>query len=1097
MGEEFDLSTAASRLAGTTDEAIRFFRRLDLDLNSVANRVEQLKSLSALAREIELNHSISDNHGQQQILLHCHIIIDRILTQLEWVDNGGKHTVTQHGLLGVYEELNRQEIKDDFEALHREQLCLVAFRDSKRVFYLLAAGCWLLTADRFHRFIPLPWAIKPSHHPLEYSHNFKPHESTLLDMLFVTDPREDRASLETTKGRRASGTCTWITETPTYRSWLSATGDARGLVIQGGPGRGKTMMAIYLTEQLERLSECMATDTVIYFFCNHGNINGNSATAVLRGLIWQLCRLRPNLVHHGLERVETVDGSTRIVLATNSTERLWQIFTDMIRDPAAGTITCVLDGLDECDEKSITILTDKFSELLSSNRSNLGNFRILVTSRPSYGYNGNRLSGFSALCLDSDLHNQNMADVKRYTQKHVEKLAEEREWPPELEQRAKEVLDKDNGDILLAALMIQQLGRRPPKLVAGYLDHLPDDPKMVYEKVLLGIPHQRRHRVRYLLSWVTLAYYPLTIEELTLLSDNFTPNTAEDVQAENLKTCIELCGALVTTKTETRKCGPGYESVQTIQLSHQSVKEYLLRTRVDQKPELEFFRMIPDNDHELLAESCLDVLISIMPPLPCGRSEEKHNGLLSYPSRFWFMHLQKCPQQLKRDATACRALDVLANHRFKRPRWLSYLSSLRDVQGDADTTQVGSVDQRNPIYGLEEITDIVCLQSHKNKKSTPRLDALRLASLLGIPCVVHKILDRASLTSYMRQINIRSSFYECCRQRSSVTSSWNKIQQGGTLQLSGEELTAMSPLELAVLGGHEQVVSLLLARHARSSMWPDSTFALMTAVSRCEADIVQLLIQAGTPRLRAPHRLDGPVCTAVVNRRLDVVKFLCGSDVSIWARPESKLGEITQALLCLANTPMLSTSDEAAFVEYARVLVRGGASPDGSDLSIRGVRMGPTTRYLKRAAMDFLFSQGIVLKASGPFPDRKTPLMLCIASANLEDPDSNPLTAIQVLLDSGAYINQKDLRGWSALHHVANRIAIGRVKKSWDSTGDVEELKLYQIAHLLLQAGIDQDMEDNKKRTAADFLRVVGAPIWNQNMSEYERFRRSYRFDSA
>ena len=137
MSDAIGLTTAASRLAGITDEAIRLFQTLDFDLHSVTKQVKQLESFSELVKEIELQPLVDGNDESEQleltrqILLHCHKVISRLLSQLEWVDNGGKHTLTQQGKMGVYAELNKQEIKDPFEELHREQLCLNFFQSSK------------------------------------------------------------------------------------------------------------------------------------------------------------------------------------------------------------------------------------------------------------------------------------------------------------------------------------------------------------------------------------------------------------------------------------------------------------------------------------------------------------------------------------------------------------------------------------------------------------------------------------------------------------------------------------------------------------------------------------------------------------------------------------------------------------------------------------------------------------------------------------------------------------------------------------------------------------------------------------------------------
>ncbi|KAF4501044.1 Vegetative incompatibility HET-E-1 [Fusarium agapanthi] len=935
MNDTTGITTAAAGLVGITDEAIRFFQKLDRNTNSVSKRAQQLESFSTLARDVELKPATNDHDDEDQlgltkhILVYCYKLIGRILSQLEWVDNGGRHTSTQQGLFGVYAELNNREAKNLFEDLHREQLCLAAFRNS--------------------RFKPLSWASESDSHPLEYCHAFKDHELDFLNLLFVTDPREDRASLQSRKGPITKGTCTWITKDFKYKSWLSGSGGRRGLHIQGGEGHGKTILATYLTEQLEQLAACILNGTVLYFFCDHGNINANSATAVLRGLIWQLCRLHPALLHHGLKRAVSIDEG-RITLATKSVETLWQIFTAMVQDPNVGTVTCVVDGLGECDESSIKTLAEMFSELLSSENQGRRNFRILLTSRHPYQQD-NFSTEFSVICLDADAHKHNVQDARRLINHHVSNIAHEHGWSQDFQdQMNKSLTKRAGGSFLWASLAVSGLKGQDEDTAAKYLDDLAGDINTIYERCLLAIPLECRQKVRSILTWVTLAYYPPSLGELsTLTSDEFsTPDTV----LINLKACLGSCGALLMTKTEIRRFGFGYETIETIETIQ--LQPYVLRTATDTDDDFDFFRIIPDNGHEILASRCLKII---------------EEGI--------------------------------------------------------------------------------------------RIEAERESSV--------------------EQANIGSLFSHS-RPRSRSEDRVIKVQRGGILQLSIAEIVAVTPIELTVLGGLHKVASLLLDRYPRRPIWPNFSFALATAVSHCDEDMVRLLIEAGAPRISVSRQLEGPICTAVVNRRLDVVKFLCCSEAKIWTQPISKLDEVTQALMCLSSAADSSLLDGEVFIQYAKVLLRGGASPDGYD--VYGGNHG--FRYWKRAVMEYLHRHGITLQNLGPYPNRENPLMVFVSSIGANSPLSDPVDAVQFLLDSGASINQTDLEGWTALHHVANQIALGRAKKSYEARDDAEEYQLYKIANLLITAGIDQELEDREKRRAANILGVVGAPIWNRNISEYE-----------
>lgn len=939
------------------------------------------------------------------------------------------------------------------------------------------------------RFRPLSWASESDGRSLEFSHTFKDREKEFLNLLFVTDPREDRAALTSSKGPIVKETCTWITETSAYRSWLSGSGDSRGLCIQGGEGHGKTMLAIYLTEELERLAACMSTDTVLYFFCNYGNIYANSATAVLRGFIWQLCRLRPELLHHGLERTVSADKGN-IVLATNSIETLWQIFTAMVQDPNLGTVTCVVDGLDECDELSIKSLTERFMELLSSENQGHRKLRILLTSRHPCQQD-NLSTGYLVVCLDSDASKHNAQDVQRLIDHYVTNMAHDLGWSQDFQkQMSKSLTTKAGSSFLWASLTVPELKGQDEGTAAQYLGDLAGDINAMYERSLLAISLEFRQKARSLLTWVALAYHPLSLEELSFLtSDEFsTPDTA----LINLKACLGYCRALLMTKTEIRRLGSGYETIETVQFSHQSAKDYLLqpyvlRTPSDTDSDFDFFQIIPDNGHEILASRCLEIMEEGLKVEAERDTSVEYAHVLRYASRFWFRHLQECPEKLCSETLVKRALTFLTRKHENRRLWFSYLSKLRHGRGDISAIISTESEHHDTIGGLEEIndSDVVFFEHPKDTTSATQLQALQLACLLGITAIVRKIVASTSYLSCIGQASIRS-LHSYSRTRPSSEGRLIKIQRGGTLQLSTAEIVAMTPIELAVLGGHQRVASLLLDRYPRRSIWQDSSFALATAISRCDEDLVRLLVEAGAPRISASRQLEGPICTAVVNRRLDVVKFLCCSEAKIWAQPHSKLDEVTRALLCLSSDADSSTLDGMVFIQYAKVLLRGGASPDGPNLY--GENRG--FRYWKRAVMEYLHRHGITLQSLGAYPNRETPLMVFVSSIGRISSLPDPIEAVQFLLDSGASINQTDLKGWTALHHVANQIALGRAKKSYETTDDAEEYQLYKIANLLIAADIDQELEDREKRRAADFLRVVGAPIWNRNISEYESFLR-------
>ena len=140
------------------------------------------------------------------------------------------------------------------------------------------------------------------------------------------------------KGSRIVGTCQWITYNGNYRFWLSALGDNDGdgdgdggaprfLWISGRPGKGKTMMSVFLTEELERHTASIPNAELAFFFCSAQDEKRNKATAALRGFVHQIIAKCPQLVKHALPYFETPERTQQTL---SPLEVLWLIFSKLV-----------------------------------------------------------------------------------------------------------------------------------------------------------------------------------------------------------------------------------------------------------------------------------------------------------------------------------------------------------------------------------------------------------------------------------------------------------------------------------------------------------------------------------------------------------------------------------------------------------------------------------------------------------------------------------------------------------------------------------------------------------------------------------------------
>lgn len=180
-----------------------------------------------------------------------------------------------------------------------------------------------------------------------------------LDALFATDSEADRASITSKKGQIVPGTCDWVTQQPSHIEWSQSASNQ--LCIVGDLGKGKTMLAVYISKSLEQLGR-EHNFAIIYCFCDHSDEKRNTASAILRALLFQTLEARPALVKYakycvgGDKRAEE-----RAERTLASRDALWFTFNEIMKDPELRNITCVIDGLDECDQNSASWLARKIA----------------------------------------------------------------------------------------------------------------------------------------------------------------------------------------------------------------------------------------------------------------------------------------------------------------------------------------------------------------------------------------------------------------------------------------------------------------------------------------------------------------------------------------------------------------------------------------------------------------------------------------------------------------------------------------------------------------------------------------------------------------
>uniref|UniRef100_L2G4U6 Ankyrin repeat protein n=1 Tax=Colletotrichum fructicola (strain Nara gc5) TaxID=1213859 RepID=L2G4U6_COLFN len=565
--EALRAAIAAAQSAGTLLLAtFRPYREKDF----VWKRLSELKDFSKICDRIELDPVLGRDCDIEANLKRCADNVSDLKVLLEEATSFDQ----DHRFRGSWKSLVGEDIDEEFvrlfNRLQRERAALELRIENATSYAEYQMGVAAREAK--------PRAAASS-------------ANWLRSAIFITDPRNDRSALISAKGKRADGTCTWILETDAYSTWMHT--PCPGLWITGGPGIGKSIMSIFLTEQLELKVEGPTKESVIYFFCDGQNDARDNAPVILQALIWQLGRLKPYLIQHAIPQVQSHFGmkvySTRI-------ESLCRTFISMVEDPDAGCVFCVIDGLDECDSTS--------SELVNCLLGvTTPRFKPIIISRPLNQSLTSSLSEYVRLRLDTDFEKQVKTDLSAFIQQRVQQLSDDGDFLPALRHVLHDkFMKRSEGTFLWVGLAAQELENTQLAEVETSLSSLPSGLNGIYNQVLRSIDPACATSVARLLTVVMTAYIPLSIEDAESLL-GIQP-TDDLTASEVMESLIAQCGSLLTLLGEPKS------RKRVIRLVHQSVKDYLFRPSKDADHELEALRFQQQKAHLQLASLCLDILES-------------------------------------------------------------------------------------------------------------------------------------------------------------------------------------------------------------------------------------------------------------------------------------------------------------------------------------------------------------------------------------------------------------------------------------------------------------------------------------------------------
>ena len=172
----------------------------------------------------------------------------------------------------------------------------------------------------------------------------------LADLL-LTDPRNEKIRIERTKGGLLSDSFRWILDNSEFQRWREDK-QSQLLWIKGDAGKGKTMLMIgiidELLQQVARSGKSSATEVLSYFLCQGTDSRLNTATAILRGIIYLLASEQPFLISHLRKKYD--HAGRKLFEDSSAFYCLSDIFRQMVQDPKLTATYLVVDALDECED---------------------------------------------------------------------------------------------------------------------------------------------------------------------------------------------------------------------------------------------------------------------------------------------------------------------------------------------------------------------------------------------------------------------------------------------------------------------------------------------------------------------------------------------------------------------------------------------------------------------------------------------------------------------------------------------------------------------------------------------------------------------------
>lgn len=341
------------------------------------------------------------------------------------------------------------------------------------------------------------------------SHNESERYSAATKWLFCTNPELQQ---EKNQEKHLENSCRWFFETPEFDAWSVSKTSSR-ICVQGIPGSGKSMLSSVVINHL--IPKLRQEESIIYFFCKENDEERNNPLSILRTFVFQL--LKHQVHKDKLIPVVYKAYDESGTPSADSTHKLWALLKKIL-DMLPSPIYCIIDGLDECDNKDDE-MTRFVTQLTECSISRSMVLKVFTTSRlnESYMTETTLKEHWSLFVIEEENVKR---DINAFILKRIEESATLRDNQQRRQKVHSRTLQGAGGMILWAKLMLDEISAAEPWEVDNILEMMPNQLSDVYglmfKRRMSSLKGKHFEKCRRVLHLITIARQPLLVNELLL-----------------------------------------------------------------------------------------------------------------------------------------------------------------------------------------------------------------------------------------------------------------------------------------------------------------------------------------------------------------------------------------------------------------------------------------------------------------------------------------------------------------------------------------------------------------------------------------------------